>query len=63
LHAFGDADELARRLPNGRLLKARSILELRLRPERLVDISRRFLEESFRDAEGRGSDVGPIAAS
>jgi pimeloyl-ACP methyl ester carboxylesterase len=63
LHAFGDADELARRLPNGRLLRARSILELRLRPERLVDVSKRFLEESFRAAEQAASDAGPIAAS
>jgi pimeloyl-ACP methyl ester carboxylesterase len=63
LHAFGDADELARRLPSSRLLKARSILELRLRPERLIDISKRFLEESFRDAERPGSGADPVAAS
>jgi pimeloyl-ACP methyl ester carboxylesterase len=47
LHAFGDSVELARRLPNGRLFRATSILELRLRPERIVRVAKRFLEESF----------------
>ena len=61
LHAFGDSEELARRLPRGRLLKARSILELRMRPERLIDVSKRFLEECFR--EGEGAESGPVAAS
>ena len=61
LHAFADSEELARRLPRGRLIKARSILELRVRPERLIDISKRFLEESFR--EGESAEAGPVVAS
>lgn len=56
LHAFGDADELARRLLRGRLIKARSILELRMRPERLIEVSKRFLEECFR--EGDSAEAG-----
>ncbi len=36
VHPFSDADMLAAELPNGRLLNANSILELRTRPERLT---------------------------
>jgi len=36
VHPFSDADMLAAELPNGRLLNADSILELRTRPERLT---------------------------
>lgn len=48
LHPFGDASRLASQLPNARLLEASSILELRLRPERLTAEIERFL----RDVEG-----------
>lgn len=36
IHPFSDADMLAAELPNGRLLNAESLLELRTRPERLT---------------------------
>ncbi|MGN6189313.1 MAG: alpha/beta fold hydrolase [Conexibacter sp.] len=36
VHPFSDADMLAAELPNGRLLNADSIIELRTRPERLT---------------------------
>jgi hypothetical protein len=36
VHPFSDAGMLAEELPNGRLLEADSILELRLAPERLT---------------------------
>ncbi|HUY23192.1 MAG TPA: alpha/beta hydrolase [Acidimicrobiales bacterium] len=36
IHPFTDADHLARQLPRARLLEARSILELRISPERLT---------------------------
>jgi pimeloyl-ACP methyl ester carboxylesterase len=55
LHTFGDADELARRLPNGRLLRAKSILELRVRPERIVGAAKQFLARSFDQASGRAT--------
>jgi pimeloyl-ACP methyl ester carboxylesterase len=55
LHTFGDADELARRLPNGRLVRARSILELRLRPERIVGASKQFLNRCFEETAGRAT--------
>jgi pimeloyl-ACP methyl ester carboxylesterase len=44
LHALSDADRLARQLPRGRLLQARSILELRLAPRRLTTEVLSFLD-------------------
>ena len=32
IHPFHDAEQLARRLPEGRLVQANSVLELRMRP-------------------------------
>lgn len=55
LHTFGDADELARRLPNGRLLRAQSILELRVRPQRIVGASKQFLRRCFEEGAGRAT--------
>ena len=42
IHPFHDAEQLARRLPNGRLVQASSILELRMHPERLTDRDRQL---------------------
>ena len=36
VHPFHDAEQLARRLPQGQLLQANSVLELRVHPERLT---------------------------
>lgn len=36
VHPFHDAEQLARRLPQGQLLQANSLLELRVHPERLT---------------------------
>lgn len=47
LHAFADAQALAARLTNGRLVRAYNILEMRLRPRRLLGLARRFFEEAF----------------
>jgi len=44
VHPFSDADMLAAELPNGRLLNADSILELRTRPERLTDEIAAFVD-------------------
>ena len=55
LHTFGDASDLARRLPNGRLLRARSILELRVRPQRIVGAAKQFLGRCFDEAPGRAT--------
>jgi pimeloyl-ACP methyl ester carboxylesterase len=45
VHPFSDAGMLAKELPNGRLLEADSLVELRLAPERLTDEIAAFLEE------------------
>jgi pimeloyl-ACP methyl ester carboxylesterase len=45
IHPFDDAHNLAVQLPNARLERARSPLELRLRPGRLTDVIGEFLEE------------------
>lgn len=47
IHPFSDADDLARELPNGRLLDANSILELRVRPERLTREIAAFVDECW----------------
>jgi pimeloyl-ACP methyl ester carboxylesterase len=45
VHPFSDAGMLADELPNGRLLEANSLVELRLRPERLTGEIASFLDE------------------
>ena len=46
LHNLEDSRALAEELPNGRLLTAKSILELRLKPDRLMPEILTFLRES-----------------
>jgi pimeloyl-ACP methyl ester carboxylesterase len=48
VHPFSDAGMLVDELPNGRLLQARSILELRLAPERLTSEIAEFVDECWR---------------
>jgi pimeloyl-ACP methyl ester carboxylesterase len=48
VHPFSDAGMLAEELPNGRLLQANSIVELRLAPERLTDEIAAFLDECWK---------------
>lgn len=48
LHPFSDAADLAGQLPHGRLVRARSALELRITPTRLVTEIAGFLEEVWR---------------
>jgi pimeloyl-ACP methyl ester carboxylesterase len=47
LHPFSDADMLAAELPNGRLIDANSIMELRVSPERLTHKIAAFVEECW----------------
>src|SRR6202043_3986055 len=47
VHPFSDAGMLARELPNGRLVEASSLVELRLAPERLTDEIASFLDEAW----------------
>jgi pimeloyl-ACP methyl ester carboxylesterase len=48
VHPFTDAGMLAEELPNGRLLEASSIIELRVAPERLTGEIARFIDECWR---------------
>ncbi len=50
IHPFSDADELVGELRNARIVRARSLLELRLRPERLTGEIGGFLDECWRPA-------------
>lgn len=49
IHPFDDAGNLAAQLPNARLERARSAVELRLRPDRLTDVVATFLDEVWSD--------------
>jgi len=48
VHPFSDAGLLAEELPNARLVEARSLLELRLAPERLTAEIADFLDDCWR---------------
>lgn len=47
IHPFADADNLARQLPNGELLRARSMLEMRVLPRRLTTAIVEFLDRAW----------------
>jgi pimeloyl-ACP methyl ester carboxylesterase len=51
VHPFSDAGMLVSELPNGRLLHASSILELRLRPRRLTGLIADFIDECWEAPE------------
>ena len=51
IHPFDDAANLAGQLPNARLERARSPIELRLRPDRLTDVIATFLDDLWREDE------------
>jgi pimeloyl-ACP methyl ester carboxylesterase len=64
LHPFSDSGMLATELPNARLIEATSILEWRIRPDRLDDELAVFLDDvwgSKRGLFGRGSSNGARA--
>jgi hypothetical protein len=48
---------LASELPNGRLVDAHSILELRVRPQRLMGKIARFIEDCWDDTEAPAARV------
>ncbi len=63
VHPFSDADMLAAELPNGRLIDANSIVELRVRPARLTTKIAAFVEECWRDLSGASSAARASAGS
>ena len=60
VHPFSDAGMLASELPNGRLLNANSILELRVRPARLTNKIAAFVQQCW-DAESATSASAAVA--
>jgi pimeloyl-ACP methyl ester carboxylesterase len=54
VHPFSDAGMLASELPNGRLIHARSVLELRVRPQRLTHEIAGFVAECW---DGAGASL------
>ncbi len=55
IHPFSDAGMLAEELPNGRLLEASTILELRIAPRRLTDEIAAYLDSLWSE---QPSEVG-----
>jgi pimeloyl-ACP methyl ester carboxylesterase len=49
IHPFSDADMLVREMRHSRMIEASSILELRIKPERLTGEIGRFLDECWRE--------------
>ena len=60
VHPFSDAGMLADELPDGRLLEASSILELRLAPRRLTGEIAAFVEACW---AGEAAGAAPVAAA
>jgi pimeloyl-ACP methyl ester carboxylesterase len=63
VHPFSDSDMLVSELPNGRLVEASSILELRLSPERLTGEIVGFIDECWADPALSASGPRPSAAA
>jgi pimeloyl-ACP methyl ester carboxylesterase len=61
IHPFSDSDCLVRELPNGRLLEANSLFELRLTPERITNEIARFLDECWQPVPAKRAARGPRA--
>jgi pimeloyl-ACP methyl ester carboxylesterase len=62
VHPFSDADMLAHELPNGRLLNAESIIELRVRPARLTPRIAEFVDACWA-GEGAAAVQGSVEAA
>src|SRR3954454_3444417 len=54
VHPFSDSGMLVDELPNGRLLEANSMLELRLAPKRLTNEIARFIDDCWKPQKRRG---------
>ena len=63
IHPFSDAKMLAEELPNGRLLEANSLYELRMRPRRLTGEMAAFLDECWKPRPRRTAQRRRRAAS
>jgi pimeloyl-ACP methyl ester carboxylesterase len=59
IHPFSDSDMLVKELPNGRLIEASSILELRTSPERLTGEIVSFIDECWGGRPRRAARNAP----
>ncbi|MFZ1925914.1 MAG: alpha/beta hydrolase, partial [Solirubrobacteraceae bacterium] len=62
VHPFSDAGMLAAELPDARLIEADSLVELRLRPERLTDEIAGFLDEVWATKPRRAKSTRTVRA-
>ena len=58
VHPFHDAQQLARRLPQGQLIQASSVLELRVHPERLTEEINALLDTAWAPPARRARKAG-----
>ena len=58
VHPFHDAQQLARRLPQGQLIQANSVLELRVHPERLTEEINQLLDAAWAPPSRRAKKAG-----
>ncbi len=58
IHPFHDAEQLARRLPQGQLVQANSVLELRVHPDRLTGQIADFLDAAWDQPAGTDRQAG-----
>jgi len=58
VHPFHDAQQLARRLPQGQLIQASSVLELRVHPERLTEEINHLLDTAWAGPARRAKKAG-----
>lgn len=61
IHPFSDSDQLVREMPNARLVEAESIIEMRVRPDRLTGEIAAFVDECWK-ARRRRARRAPAAA-
>ncbi|MCZ7529028.1 MAG: alpha/beta hydrolase [Acidimicrobiia bacterium] len=60
IHPFDDAANLVARLPHAQIFRARSPIELRLRPDRLTDVIAAFVKDVW--ARPRNGEAEPVPA-
>ena len=58
VHPFHDAQQLARRLPQGQLIQANSVLELRVHPERLTEEINQLLDTAWAAPARKATKAG-----
>jgi pimeloyl-ACP methyl ester carboxylesterase len=61
VHPFSDAGMLASELPNARLVNARSILELRVRPARLTSRIATFIDQCWAPGDAPAASAAAVA--